>query len=497
MLVFAYSAFGQGPPQGPPPPPMPEGPPSMQPQGVGGPKILKPSSQALRISMKDALQRALQNHTTLKLANNNLERREVEITARWAALLPKIRLGSVYTRNFPAVKKSLSGSNESQIELNQHVASLLRKNGELGAADRLERRAASMVRADPRGKLVISPKHLFESKLSIEIPLFNGPDIARLMASNEAASLQAARVREEEALTIYKTAKTYYQALHLQNILLLREQAEIAAEERHVIATEQHRRGRLLEKDFKEAKANYFQKQAERQGSVLDYRAAIGDLGIIIGVHEEFAIEDSDIFIFENLNASPEKLIELAMLNRPDLKAEQLALKVADHERLSNFLQFLPTLTLQGDAKYTSNNKSMLGENFTYAISVNAGVSIFDGGASIAELRDTSLKKRESEIKIRQLTVDIEATIRGRKERMLQLAASEKAYELKAEAAKLSLDVAVTHYSKGLIKHQELLDISDRKLDTDIAYKRVQFDIQEEKLALIYEAGLLTPQFVR
>jgi len=447
--------------------------------------------------MKDALQRALHNHTALRLARNNLERREVDITARWAALLPKVRLGAVYTWNIPEVKKSLSFGNEAQADLNRHVAFLLKKHGELGAAEQLERQADLMKQRDTRQNLVISPKHSFDSKLSLEIPVVNGPDIARLLASDEAAALQEAKVHEQEALTIYQTAKACYQALHLQNILLLREQAEVTAEERASNAIERELRSRLSEKDLKEAKANFQQKQAERLGAVLEYRAAIGELGIIIGVHEEFAIVDSDIFMFETLKASPEKLIELAMINRPDLKAERQALKIADKERFGNFLQFLPTLTLQVDVKYTSNNKGMMGQHFTSAVSLTAGVSLFDGGASIAELRDTSLKKRESEIKLRQLAIDIDAGIRGRKERLLQLEASLKAYELKAEAAKLSLEVAEIQESKGRIHFQDLLDIGDRKLDTDVAYKRVQFDINLENLALIYEAGLLTPEFVR
>src|SRR5579871_5658896 len=255
-LTFSIKGIGQvgsglG-PQAMPPMPL-----SVSP--TDGIKLLKPASQVLRISMKDAFKRALRHHAALELARNQLKQKEVDTLASWARFLPHIHLSSAYTRNFPEVKKSFSPNGQSQASLYTQAASLLRRSGELSFADQLDRQAALMQRRDTNGKFVISPKDVFESKLSAQMPIFHGPGIAQIMVSHEAEQLVSAKVREQEANTIYLTAKYYFQALHLRNVLTLREQAEVHAEEGSKKAESQKKRELIAKKDYLEAKANYRQ----------------------------------------------------------------------------------------------------------------------------------------------------------------------------------------------------------------------------------------------
>lgn len=457
-------------------------------------KLLKSSDNIKTIALRDAFVRALKNHSQIQLAQNQLQRRRVENTMRISAILPKLRLGSAYTRNIPEVETTPFASDTQA--LNRHVAGLLRKSGDTAAADELEQQADLMLRRRADSKIVMAPKHVFDAKLSLEIPLFNGPDIARVLSSGENVQVQEARLRDEEAKTIFLVAKSYFAALHLRNVLVLREQAESVAEERFQKAQAEQKRGVIMEKDFLHAHANFAHKQAERNGALIDYRASIAELGLVLGMNEEFAIQDPDQLMFQPLNGDTDRLIEVALQNRPDLRAERQTLRVVEKERFGQFLQFLPTLSLQGDAKYTSNDRSLIGKNFTYAISLNAQMSLFDGGLSIGQLRETALRRQESEIRIGQLRRDIDAKVRGRKERLNQLALLERSSELLAKAAAESEHVASSRHKRGMIDLQEFLEFSDKRLNADIALKKAQSDVNEEKLALIFEAGLLTPQFL-
>lgn len=460
-------------------------------------KLLKSSDQERTISLSEAFALALKNYASLQLAQTQLERMRVENAMRIGALLPKLRLGSTYTRNIPDVEsKALASIPDTQI-LNRHVATLLRKSGDTKGADDLEHQADLMSRRRPESILVLNPKHVVDAKLTLEIPLFNGGDIARLLQSGEKVEVQQARVRDEQAKTIFTTAKAYFLALYRRNILLLREQAEVVAEERYQKAEVEHRRGVIMEKDFLYAHANILQRQAERQSALLEYRSSIGELGLVLGLDEEFRIDAPDQMIFEPLNGDAEHLVAVAVDNRADLRAEREELRVVENERFGQFLQFLPNLSLQGDAKYTSNEKTLIGKNFTYAISLNANVSLFDGGMGIAHMRDTALKRQESEIRLRKLRREIDASIRGRREKLAQLALHERAAQVMAEAATEAEHVALSRHKRGVIDLQEYLVATDKKLSADIAYKKAQSDVTEEKLALIYEAGLLTPQFVQ
>lgn len=465
-----------------------------------GPKLLSPSDSPTTISLREALTKALENHVRLRLANNYLERSKAGNAARIGALLPKLRMGAAYTRNIPEVAASPFGNVKATSALNRHVASLLRKTGDsadTASADQLEREADLMSRRSEDTKIVLSPKDVFDGKLTLEIPVFNGPDLAKVLASGENVLLQDARVREEEANTIYATAKSYYLAMHLQDVVDIRRHAELTAKERSLKAIPKKAANVILEKDLLLAEANYRRKQAEHGAALLNYRSGLAELGLLMGQVEEFALADPEGLMFEMINNDTEKLIEMALSHRPDIKAEQQALKIAEHDRLGHFLQFLPVINLTGDAKYTSNNKGLMGRNFTYAISVNAHISLFEGGIGFALLRETNLRRQESEIKLRHLRLEIDSRIRGRKEKLAQLSLNEEAARLWAKAEGEGELVAIARHKKLLIEDEDLMEASDKKLNADIAYKKAQYDLNQERLALIYEAGLLTPQFVQ
>jgi outer membrane protein TolC len=489
LIILSVAAFGMM-SWGDAPPPSASSP-------MGAPTRLLKQTQAVLpiITLKEAFAIALNNHSSLLMAQNYLQRRRVENSMRIGALLPKIRLGGAYTRNIPEIETSPFAS-DSQM-LNRHVASLLRNSGDSASAEQLERQADLMSRRRPDGKIVLSPKHVVDAKLTLEVPIFNGPDLARILASGESVLVQEARVRDEEAKTLFATAKAYYLALHQRNVLVLREQAEAGAEERFLKASAQRKRGIIMEKDYLHAHANFLQKQAERNASLIEYRASIGELGILVGQGDEFSVTEPDQIIAEPLSGDTEKLIEIALTHRPDLRAERQTLRVVENERFGAFLQFLPTFTAQGDAKYTSNDKSMVGKNFTYAISINAQLSIFDGGVGIGHLREINLRRKESEIKLAELRRDIDAKIRGRKERLTQLLMQVRALEAMTLAATESESVAASRHKRGMLDLQDLLEASDKRLNAEIAFKKAQSDVNEERLALIFEAGLLTPQLLQ
>jgi outer membrane protein TolC len=465
-------------------------------QALSRPRLLPIGSTPPTVSLKDAFVRALEHHVQLRLAKNQREQKQAERWTSIGGLLPKLRLTSAYTRNIPEKEASMFDMS-SLAPLNRQVASMLRKSGDNVGADQLDQQADLMQRRGADKAIVFNPKDVVDGKLSLEVPLFNGLAITKALVSHQNVLVHDAKVDEEKATTLYATAKAYFLALYLQHVLEVRKQAEGFAEVVFKKSESQRKRGLIMDKDFKAAKANWWQKQADRKGAELDYRASIGELGLIMGMNEEFSLSRPDDMIFDALKTDTDKLLAIALSNRADLKAGEHALAIAERERTGQFLGFLPTVWLKGDANYTSNNKSMIGETFTYALSLNASLALFDGGTSISALWQSSLKRQESEIKLRQIKTDIDVKIRGAQEKLAHLELKEKASSLRLEATQEAARVAMERYNKGLIVADEFLEIEDKKIEADLVYKKSHADFIEEKLALTYEAGLLTPQWVQ
>jgi len=170
---------------------------------------------------------------------------------------------------------------------------------------------------------------------------------------------------------------------------------------------------------------------------------------------------------------------------------------VASRERLSNFMQFLPTISAKGDANFTSNSKGLVGKPVTYTISINATMSLFEGGTRLSQLRENSLKSEEASIRLGYLRREIATQIRGRKEKLAELKIKVQAADLKVSATKELKTIALGRYGRGLIPQEELLKVIEDNLEAQVIKRKSQADLNTEKLALTYEAGLLTPQFVR
>lgn len=458
------------------------------------PKMMLKTNAPISVSFKDSLARALRKHMAVNLAKNLLDQRKAQEVMAVGAILPKLRVSASYKRNVPEVKASMGTGGGSGLDA--HVAKLLRDSDDASAADEVERKAALAMRRSDAGQMVMSPKNVVEGRLSVEIPLFNGGDIAKIIKAHTGVKLQEGLVSEEKAKTIYATAKAFYMAAHLKNMVELRSQALASSEERFLKVQAQRKRGLIMEKDYLLANADVMGKKSSLRKAQLDYQTALASLGLLVGLKDQFLLEEPEELLFNMLDSDVETLIDIATKMRPDLMSAQQAVLLVERDKLGNVMQFLPSINARGDLNMTSNKNGIGGEPINFVFSINAKLSLFEGGVRFAQLRESSLRKTEAEIRLGHLKKDIELNIRGLKESLQALSLGEQAHKLKAQANAQVEILAKDRYEKGLIPQEEYLKADEDKLEAEILYKRTQAQIIEQKLALTYETGLLTPQFI-
>lgn len=447
-------------------------------------KAQEETDKVIKISFNDALSRALEHHYSLKLAKIKLEETKLNNAKQISHLLPKVSLKAGYTRNIPEIKTSLN-SESNQSDFYRQVASLVRDQGKAAEADKLEKQADLMGRRNDSDELIINPKNLFNAGLVLEIPLFNGPKLWHVLNSKGYVDLEQANLEQERSETLYKAALAYYRAFHLENIFKIREQAFLTIEKDYKKALAEKRRG---EKDLLDIEAKFLLRKAEVYGAKINYKASLSDLGQIMGL-ENFTLEDP---MFLTVNINDEELVSMALSSRSDLAAQRKALMVSNNEKLRDLLQFLPTFTIEGQANYTSNNRGLSKENFTYAISLNASMPLFDGGASLISLKEAALKKQAHEIRLSELQKEINTNIRMQKEKIEQLRLSIEAYSVAKKAHQEQWRSSLEMLNQGLIRQSEYLQKSEQRLLSELDYENAQFELVEAQLALHHEAGLLT-----
>lgn len=457
-------------------------------------KSLKPKINSNVITIKEAIEKSFEQNPDLNIAKNHLEQRKSQRLSQISSMLPKIRANSRYLRNFPETKANFVGNNESQAQLYERIADVLKKNQDQKGADELLKSADELRRRSSDQSIIITPKDAFETKITLEIPIFNGPDIISISSSFDAVYLEEMRLKEEQAFNIFNVTKSYFQAFYNKNIYLLKESQAKTLEERFLKASDQFKNGLINQSDLLNIESIFLMKMAENKQASLDFQNSLAELGLKIGMSEEFLLQNPEDLQFEILKSDEDTLIELGLSHRSDIKSQKTALSMAKKGELSGVMQFLPTITLQGDANYNSNIKGFMKDHWTYVASINFGLS-FDI-ARFGKIRENSFKKAEEEIKLQQLLMEMKATIRGKKAKIDQLATEllgrEAYFKSTEEASKFAQD----QYNNGLIDYELWRRANDQNLEAQILLAKTKSEIMQERLALAHEIGFLTPKLI-
>ena len=459
-------------------------------------KLAEASNTPQTISFFEALERSLNHDLALKLAHNNLELAQTKKISRVAMLLPKIRGNMRYSKNIPKSKIIIAAPNDHLALVSRKVATLLSAAGDRPSADLLEGAADQMLRRVISDEIVSRPEQAIEGTFSVIVPLFNALDIAQLVSSDDNIKLEEALLNQQRAETLYSAALSYMQAFHYQELLNLRARQSEAALHEHQKLLRRFKHNVVSDVQILKSEHAYEELKLAALSIQREYDQALSDLGFLIGEKSAFMLGTPSSELFSPLEHSEEDLIAFARKNRPDLRAQEKSLWIAEHERLGSILQFVPNIFFQADANYTSNTKGFVNKPINYTIFINASYDFFNGGSTIGALKESFLRKQSQKLRLDHLEQKIAAQIRGRRatiERNLLAIKTQQSlisYAVKSEAGALS------RYTRGQANLDNFLDSRSIKFSAEVALSNAESDLKTERLALAYELGLLTPKSI-
>ncbi len=448
------------------------------------------------ISLAQAFERTMLYEAQLKLAKNRLQQHEAQKISRIASLVPKLKGSMRYTRNIPEIKANLGQNGQAQSLLYRKLAGLLSANGDQSGAQQLESTADMLMRRSSGQEIITRPKDSIDATLSLEIPIFNGQDLARLFAINDSIKLEEAKVLEQQANTIYAVAHAYLLATHKEGIVELRKMQQKTGLESQLKIRKQYRTGLIKTSDQLRSLSASASQDTALATALLEYNNAKAELAMLIGQTKDFNIIHPEKTLFEILDKDEASLIDLATRIRPDLRAQQQAFKLAGRERLGGVLQFLPIVSLQADANYTTNTSGLFSESTSYAFFLNASYLFFSGGSRYGILKESALKKEAETIRLEELQQKIPKLIRGRiaNLKLKEITISAKNAELKF-ATENNTQI-LSEYNQGLVEFDKVLEAQQLLFDASVNQQKAQADHEEEQLKLAFDVGLLSPHLV-
>ena len=316
------------------------------------------TAQPLRLSLKDAVQRALDNNLGLLLQEQTAE---IARAARWRALsdlLPDVSANLNATRQiinlqaygFPADPPLVGPFNvyDTRVSLSQPVIDLAAIND--ARAANYDVKAAQYGIKDARDLVVLVAVNVY------------------LEAIAESSRVQAAHAELDTAQALLQQAEDLKSSGIVAGIDVLRAQVQVQVQRQRVITTE-----------------NAYQK------SLLQISRAIG-----IPVGQPLVLTDT-IPYAPTPELTLEDALQRAYATRPDFLAAQNRLEAAKASTRAASAALLPSLHV--DANYGVIGQTPADSLRTYALIANVKVPLFDAGSTRARRiqQNAELRQREAE----------------------------------------------------------------------------------------------------
>ncbi len=282
-----------------------------------------------------------------------------------------------------------------------------------------------------------------DSRFTFSQPLFTGfkEFVAIAGSKAEKKARQEELLRAKQLLFVDVSDAFYYYRLYQDN-LKSAEDVIRALASRVEELTKRVDLGRSRASELALAQARVSRQEADKEQVVADLQVARQLLEFLIGIAVD---QVSDNEVLSLTVKTPEDLQNYA-LQRPDVKAAQSLLKVAQKTVSGARADFYPTVSLDGN--YYTKKTSASSPDWDVALKVD--VPIFHGGDNLGKLKEAKAKEeaarftlqqaeRQALLEIRQAYAKLEASFKRGEAYKKALEAADKNYQLQAADYRLSM----------------------------------------------------------
>lgn len=461
------------------------------------------------LSLKDAVARALQSAPDNRIAAERVAQQSAALRRAWALLLPSATVGASYALTCTGGQAGVDCGDRttslvSQDTIDQQallfdslsdligVAADATSDPEAEAEFRDQqaqlKSTADEIRATDTTPVVVQPASQLAGQLTVTVPIVNPrayPALLNAYDGVEAAKSTHDVARQTLVLAVVRTyhatvtAERLRQASERQVAWTTRQRDAVAA---RVQATTQPLLA-LQRAELEVLRARQTLSQATASAD-----NALGALAGLLGTTERFSVV-APTPVAPVAASDVNSLVEQALASRPEVRAQRMALQVAERGTLDAWMQFMPTVGLSATARATSFTQGFVRDPVTGVVTLSASLPLYDGGVRYAALDDAASRTNEERIRLRQLEDRVAAQVRGNirevQLRQESLALSRQALEVAQQAqanAQALFDAGVG----------TALDVSETNLAVFVAESdalRAELEVAQAALGLRWAVG--------
>ena len=337
---------------------------------------------------------------------------------------------------------------------------------------------------------LLQPRHSYETRLTLEQPLYaGGKNSAGIQIAEKEIEVAKQDLNLSIESSLFRTAEVFYEVLKAQKNLEAQKRNGERLREHRRLSDLRFRVGEVTESILLRAEAELAGAKAEFVSLENDLMVLRRELQILADLPENFGLVEPPIPDVPNKKDSA--FLELAFEKRNDVIRSLKQEKISE-ERV-NFARgnFLPSLSLEGTYWYRGQDpKSTFFIEDSWMVGARFEFPLFEGGLRKAELAqalsnveqarlESAKLKREVDIEVTRASLTLESVTRQLESRRDQVRFAQKNYEMVSK-----------QFTYGLVTNVDLLDANQTLIEAERDVITAAFDRHVAILTLQKSVGL-------
>lgn len=404
------------------------------------------AQDVIRLDLEKALEIALSENPTVKVADKEIEKKKYAQKGSYAALFPQINFTADYTRT---LKKQVMYMDGFDMGSDPSAGS-----------------GAGMEGIDMSKGIEVGRDNNWATGFNVSMPLVNATLWKSLSISALDVELSIEQARSSKISMVNQVKKSFYSVLLANDSYRVFKESYDNAMENYLDIKKKYEQGTVAEYDLiradvtvKNSEPNMLQAENSLTLAKWQLKALLG-MDLELNIDCEGQLSDYESVLFSDYIATDTTLAENSDLKQIDLQAQQLKKTL-----LMQKFEYLPTLSLTGMYQWNAMNNDFKFKNYNWTpysiIGVSLSIPIFSGGSKYHTIKQTQVSIHQMDLQRDDTKRNLQLAIKQYMDNMKTCVKQFDAAQKGVEQANRGYTIAQKRYDTGA---GTLLEMNDAEL---------------------------------
>lgn len=403
------------------------------------------AQDVLKLDLEKALEIALSENPTVKVADKEIEKKKYAQKGTYAALFPQINFTADYTRTLKKQVMYMDGF-------------------DMGGGN--DEPTPGMEGIDMSKGIEVGRDNNWTTGFNLSMPLVNATLWKSLSISALDVELSVEQARSSKISMVNQVKKGFYAVLLANDSYRVFKESYDNAMENYLDIKKKYDQGTVAEYDLIRADVTVKNSEPNMLQAENSLTLAKWQLKALLGMDLETAIDcEGELADFESVLFADYMAIDTTLAGNTDLKQIDLQMQQLKKTLTMQKFDYLPTLSLTGMYQWNAMNNDFKFKNYNWTpysiVGVSLTVPIFSGGSKYHKIKQTQVSMHQMDLQRDDTKRNLQLAIKQYLDNMKTCVKQFDAAQKGVEQANKGYKIAQKRYDTGA---GTLLEMNDAEL---------------------------------